>query len=543
MTFLRKVMNTNSNECPFLTNLYAESIATELFQQGTGHLVTDSSQGTNQYSLSQIGHTSIPTKEQSCSTFYNPWGSCTPNNGFVTYHPESNSNTYEENSWSQFYMSELEPLTKTQDNYFPDAKKKKVTDPVENMSRPLESNSLFEDNSLQTLNYISGTTQSTNPQLSNQQPNYISLDEPKQFVLGSQLTSLNEASELAENNVMNVSQDFTSYADMLEFDETSPVVQDINFAVTPEMSDFIALKEQEIMCEYTAYHNTGNQSVPTDRDGDTQLLLHILNRRTEQAIEDIRTKKLKLCSNCFANYLNVINNKQQAALHMACYNQNAAVIIELLKHDIDVTLMDSESNTVFNIIIDRAKTEDFALQLLARFLDQNVVMRYQEDFKTAFGKRNNEGRGAMHLAVKKNFRHVVSAIVRAGADINLQETQAKRTSLVIAAKHGDWKMVKFLVHLGACINLAPRSNVRAIHYACMQNNVDAVKFLIEKCVDLNQRTCEGKREKELTKSKEIEQIISEEMKRRRRTRTKANKDKDKAGNQRSCRCGSGQSVT
>lgn len=537
-------MNTNSNECPFLTNLYTEGIATDFFQQGTGYLVTDSSQGTNQYSLSQFGHTSIPTKEQSFSAFYNPWSSSIHNNGFINNNPASNSNTNEENSWSQFYMSELEPLTKTHDNYFPDAKKKKVTGPVENMSTPLESNSLFEDNSLQTLNYISGTTQFTNPKFGNQQPNHISLDEPKQFVLNlSPLTSFNEASELSENNVMNVPQDFTSYADMLEFDKAFPVVQDIDFAITPDISDFIAPKEQEIMCEYTSYHTTGNQSVPTDRDGDTQLLLHILNRRTEQAIEDIKTKKLKLCSNCFANYLNVINNKQQAALHMACYNQNAAVINELLKHDIDVTLMDSESNTVFNIIIDRAKTEDSALQLLAPFLHQNVVPRYQEDFKTAFGKRNNEGRGAMHLAVKKNFRRVVSAIVTAGADINLQETQAKRTSLVIAAKHGDWEMIKFLVHLGACVNLAPRSNVRAIHYACMQNNVNAVKFLIEKSVDLNQRTCEGKREKELTNSKEIEQIISEEMKKRRRNRTKANKDKDRSVNQRSCRCGSGQPVT
>ena len=73
----------------------------------------------------------------------------------------------------------------------------------------------------------------------------------------------------------------------------------------------------------------------------------------------------------------------------------------------------------------------------------------------------------------------------------------------MAAKSRNWELVKELYKLGACLDSASRSGVRALHYACMSENKDAVRFLLDHGADIHTRTTDGKTEKDLTSSKEV----------------------------------------
>ena len=89
----------------------------------------------------------------------------------------------------------------------------------------------------------------------------------------------------------------------------------------------------------------------------------------------------------------------------------------LLENGADVTLQDSDSNTVFHIVIKQSRSEEDALTFLNLFFP---IRSNSSDaqYKEALGKRNNDGKAPIHLAYGAGYKDVIKFLVDHGAFIN-----------------------------------------------------------------------------------------------------------------------------
>jgi len=93
-------------------------------------------------------------------------------------------------------------------------------------------------------------------------------------------------------------------------------------------------------------------------------------------------------------------------------------------------------------------------------------------------------------ACTSNKLDIVKLMVEKGANVNTLKINGT-AAIHIAAKNGNFEILKFLVKKGADIKIEPTKygyrEANTLHFACEGGNIDIVKFLVENGLNVNQK--------------------------------------------------------
>ncbi|WP_265022320.1 ankyrin repeat domain-containing protein [Wolbachia endosymbiont (group B) of Ischnura elegans] len=110
--------------------------------------------------------------------------------------------------------------------------------------------------------------------------------------------------------------------------------------------------------------------------------------------------------------------------------------------------------------------------------DSNVVGEIEEKLKQV------DTSGLLQLAVLKNNKRIVEALIQKGADVNGMDIY-NRDPLYYAILHGNTRMVEVLIKNGASVRKKYNDGSTPLHHAILGNRTKIVEHLINNGADLN----------------------------------------------------------
>ena len=96
----------------------------------------------------------------------------------------------------------------------------------------------------------------------------------------------------------------------------------------------------------------------------------------------------------------------------------------------------------------------------------------------------------LSLAVLHQHRHLLSTLVRLGADVNQAEGHSGATPLYHAVVLEDYLAVEMLLRLGADPNQKTVKGCKALYFAIEKGNTAIIRLLVEVCVVSNYCCCD-----------------------------------------------------
>lgn len=116
-------------------------------------------------------------------------------------------------------------------------------------------------------------------------------------------------------------------------------------------------------------------------------------------------------------------------------------------------------------------------------------------------------RTALHTAVEENNLKIVSILLNSGADVNLLDENGN-TPLMMLDEETNVEIIKLLVKYGTNLNIQNTENKRtALINAAMEDNFKAMRVLIEAGADVNLRDSDGDSALDLIDNDIIEQLL------------------------------------
>ena len=156
-------------------------------------------------------------------------------------------------------------------------------------------------------------------------------------------------------------------------------------------------------------------------------------------------------------------------------------------------LNDNLFNNLFNILIDELADDVTAeLKYQAAFLaamDKKLysVVFYMIDNNLIDVNEEIYDSTLLIYAINAKSEKLVKKILDRGIDVNQQNTSTGNSALMIACMHNNLEFIKILIDAGANLNLRNKSirSDTALHIACRNNYIDIVKILIKAGVNIN----------------------------------------------------------
>ena len=125
--------------------------------------------------------------------------------------------------------------------------------------------------------------------------------------------------------------------------------------------------------------------------------------------------------------------------------------------------------------------------------------------------RDENGLTALHYSCDEGHLKIVKILLEAKCDPNIKSKE-KETPLHLASKRGYFDICKILIDNGAILNIYNSESNSPIHYACMNNHVELIKYFLTKDLEIDSKNIYGKTAIDLTKNKEIKELINNYIK-------------------------------
>jgi ankyrin repeat protein len=152
-------------------------------------------------------------------------------------------------------------------------------------------------------------------------------------------------------------------------------------------------------------------------------------------------------------------------IHFLCIKNLLESVKFLAAQGIDLNCADCYGLYPIHYVCEEHKLE------LAKFLVENGA---DVNCATRIGCK------PIHLACDDGALNLVKFLLENGADLNCKDSNG-RQPIYNACGSNNVELVKFLVKNGAKVECEDIDEVRPIHIACMYGLVDTVKFLVEEC--------------------------------------------------------------
>ncbi|MGM0445744.1 MAG: ankyrin repeat domain-containing protein [Bacillota bacterium] len=168
--------------------------------------------------------------------------------------------------------------------------------------------------------------------------------------------------------------------------------------------------------------------------------------------------------------LNKRNDKGRTLLHHAAiYNNNSAVIKELIDAGININARDTHGYTPLHYAAQYNNVE-----VLKAFLDTEVGLE----------KKEGREKTPLHLAAQYNGPEVVGSLIKAGAKIEATDENNQRP-LHLAATNNNTEVVELLINENAEMNAEGIWEATPLQLAVLYNgNLEVIDLLIEEGADI-----------------------------------------------------------
>ena len=224
-----------------------------------------------------------------------------------------------------------------------------------------------------------------------------------------------------------------------------------------------------------------NNEAPYEKDNDNNTAFHLAAMSGQLDILNYLIEKFEL--NCLKSGTcdcmrdkKCLGFRNRTLLHAACRNeQNAQVVKYLMKyHNSDLDVRDDDGN--------------IPIHLSATNGDLETIKYLLEDYKCSqdhLTLQDKNGRNLLHFASceEKNLSVVEYLCTKHSCSDPYLEDRQKSSAFHLAAYYGCLNIIKFLMERSPtkakeCRNMRGQS---VLHYACMQNHLHVVRYLVEEC--------------------------------------------------------------
>jgi hypothetical protein len=125
--------------------------------------------------------------------------------------------------------------------------------------------------------------------------------------------------------------------------------------------------------------------------------------------------------------------------------------------------------------------------------------------------QDENGFSALHFSCDEGNLKIVDILLNANCETNIKNNE-KKTPLHLASKRGYFDISKKLIENGALLNVYDIEKNSPIHYVCMYNHIELLKYFLGKLPQADSKNLFGKRPIDLTRNKEIRNILEEYLK-------------------------------
>lgn len=212
----------------------------------------------------------------------------------------------------------------------------------------------------------------------------------------------------------------------------------------------------------------------------TRLLLNL------SICDELTIPLIKACASNKAD-LNALADDGESALHYAVRNERYPILKSLVKFSGDVHTLNSKGLKAIHYagMVNDPHFVDF-------FIDQGVDIDDMGD----------STKTTLMFASFAGDEDIVSHIISLGADMSVQDLDEHSLSCLHIAVAGDNpKVVKTLLQMDADPNISSEDDVTPLHLACIKEEMDSIKWLLEYGADKYAYTIIGETAWELSSPK------------------------------------------
>ena len=222
----------------------------------------------------------------------------------------------------------------------------------------------------------------------------------------------------------------------------------------------------------------------TDADGNSLLHSIVLKKRDEAYTRELLTR-YQLNS---SNYCNLTNKDGNTALHLAIEYNQLNNVIEILKHNPDISLQNSEQNMALHTAVGQANTD--VITELLKFINEQTN---RLDFINASNARPDKDK-PIHLATLRGDWNIVKLLLSNGADLYsrnaidrtiLHLAVIQATCLQMTSNILEYEKLNGIPGNNQFILLGDKQCCTPLHLAVECKHVDCINLLLEENVDLS----------------------------------------------------------
>ena len=144
-------------------------------------------------------------------------------------------------------------------------------------------------------------------------------------------------------------------------------------------------------------------------------------------------------------------------------------------------------NDIGNDFIKVASIGD--INQLQKYIDDGADVNFQED---------DEQNTALHVASTNGHLNIVNALINAGANVNLTNSD-NETPLFIAVANDHLDIVNILIRTNANVNIRDVQGETPLSTAALLGELEVVKILLEAGADMNEKNNNGETALDLAK--------------------------------------------
>lgn len=264
-----------------------------------------------------------------------------------------------------------------------------------------------------------------------------------------------------------------------------------------DLNEYIVNNESHMLIEH--FINKGNVNTRTKSN---ELLLNIAINKND--IDTVITLLQKGAD------VNAIDDKGNTALKYAIEKDDTNIINLLLEEDVNINKIDSDENSVLMLAIKKSNIElieycinnNHPLDIVNKdhysALHYAIIYNRVDELNLLISKGVNKsikdinGNTPLHHAVLSNDLEIVKCVVD-DENINMQNNE-KETALIMSILKGYDDITKFLLSNNTTVNLVDNKGNTCLHYILYNGdiNVNIVKILIYRGIDINQKNNENK---------------------------------------------------
>ena len=154
------------------------------------------------------------------------------------------------------------------------------------------------------------------------------------------------------------------------------------------------------------------------------------------------------------------------------------------------------------------KEDGDALTALHRcaFNNHSKIARMLIDAGADLNIQDNDGWTALHWCADMNLPEIARMLIDAGADVNIQHNDGW-TALYVSAYRNHPEITRMLIGAGADVNIQHNGGYTALHWCAYRNRPEIAKMLLDAGADKTIPSNDGKLPYEVTKSKELKDLL------------------------------------